>query len=233
MQQANRQPKIQDRRTFSATRLVASTFGAITSIAGVMHGCFEILQGNTAPSGLVMNAIGPDQRIWEYAALHAFTVVPNTFVTGILAIVFGLLSTIWAVAFIDVKSGPRVMFLLSIVLFLVGGGFGPLFNGTFASLVATRINKPLTWWRVRLSAGVRDLLVRLHPGILIFYVFVFLIAVETTVFGRPLNMLIDADTTYLIVLRVGNFMLLFMLLSTLCAFAYDIHAAQSLNERGR
>jgi hypothetical protein len=213
-------------RVNGTTRVVASAFGGIVSIAGVMHGYFEILQGNSAPSGLVINAIGPEQRIWGYAALHAFTVIPNLRVTGILAIIFGLLATLWAVAFIGRKSGPWGMLLLSISLFLVGGGFGPLFNGTFASLVATRINKPLTWWRTHLSSGVRNLLVKLWPGILIFYVLVFLLAVETTTFGQPLNLLFDADTTYLIVLRAGNFMLVVMVLAVLSAFAYDIQVAE-------
>jgi hypothetical protein len=208
------------------TRVVASVFGGIVSIAGVMHGCFEILQGDSAPSGLVINAIGPEQRIWDYAALHAFTVIPNLRVTGILAIIFGLLATLWAVALIDRRSGPWGMLLLSLGLFLVGGGFGPLFNGTFASLVATRINRPLTWWRTHLSAGIRNFLVKLWPGMLVFYVLVFLLAVETTVFGQPLNLLFDADTTHLIVLRAGNFMLVVMVLAVLSAFAYDIRAAE-------
>jgi hypothetical protein len=208
------------------TRVVASTFAAIVSIAGVMHGCFEILQGDSAPSGLVINAIGPEQRIWDYAALHAFTVIPNLRVTGILAIIFGLLATLWAVAFIGRRSGPWGMLLLSLGLFLVGGGFGPLFNGTFASLVATRINKPLTWWRTHLPSGVRNFLVKLWPGMLVFYVLVFLLAVETTIFGQPLTLLFDADTTYLVVLRSGNFMLVVMLLAVLSAFAYDIEVAE-------
>jgi hypothetical protein len=208
------------------TRVVASVFGGIVSIAGVMHGCFEILQGDSAPSGLVINAIGPEQRIWDYAALHAFTVIPNLRVTGILAIIFGLLATLWAVALIDRRSGPWGMLLLSLGLFLVGGGFGPLFNGTFASLVATRINRPLTWWRTHLSAGIRNILVKLWPGMLVFYVLVFLLAVETTIFGWPLNLLFDADTTYLVVLRAGNFMLIFMVLAVLSAFAHDIHVAE-------
>jgi hypothetical protein len=212
------------------TKVVASTFGGVVSIAGVMHGCFEILQGSAAPSGLVINAIGPNQRIWDYAALHAFTVIPSLSLAGILAIIFGLLATLWAVAFIDRKSGPWGMLLLSLGLFLVGGGFGPLFNGTFASLVATRINRPLTWWRTHLSAGIRNFLVKLWPGMLVFYVLVFLLAVETTIFGQPLNLLFDADTTYLIVLRAGNFMLVVMALAVLSAFAHDIHVAEKRAE---
>jgi hypothetical protein len=232
MKQVNDQRKIQKRHSFSATRIVASALAGTTTTASVMHGCFEVLQGNSVPSGFIFNAIGPEQRIWEYAALHAFTIIPNFVLTGILAITFGLLSTVWAVAFIDKKHGPRVMFLLSIILFLVGGGSGPLFIGSFASLVATRINKPLTWWRIHLSASMRNLLAKFWPGILIFYVLMFLSAVETTILGQPLNMLFDANTTYLVVLRAGNVLLVFMLLSVLSAFAYDIHDAGNSSELG-
>ncbi len=209
-----------------ATKTVASTFAGVASIAGVMHGCFEILQGNSAPSGLIIDAIGPGQRIWPYAALHAFTVMPNFIVAGILAIIFGLLATVWAVAFIDRKSGPRVMFLLSMMLFLVGGGIGPLTNGTLASLIATQIHQPLAWWRTHLSARARNFLAQLWPGIVFLYGLLFLLAVETTVFGWPLNLLFDASTTYAIVLNSGNFMLLVILLSGLAAFAYDVAGAE-------
>ena len=216
----------QNQRLASATRIAASTFGGIVSIAGVMHGCFEILQGNVAPDGVVINAIGTGQRLWDYAALHALTLIPNLRVTGILAIVVGLLATLWAVAFIARSSGPWVMFALSIALFLVGGGFGPPFNGTIAAMVASRINKPFTWWRENLSPGVRYLLAKLWPGMLIFYVLMFFLAVGTTIFGLPLTLLFSPDTTYQIVLRSGNFMLLMMLLSVLSAFAHDIQVAE-------
>ncbi len=119
------------------------------------------------------------------------------------------------------------MWLLSIALVLVGGGLGPLFNGTIASLVATRIHSPLAWWRTHLSADVRNLMVRLWPGLLICYVLVFLLAVETTIFGQPMNLLFDTTTTYDLVLRAGNLMLLIMLLSVLAAFAYDIRTAET------
>ncbi len=226
MNNAIAQNQIQNQRLASATRIVASTFGGIVSIAGVMHGCFELLQGNVAPDGVVINAIGPGQRLWEYAALHALTLIPNLRVTGVLAIIVGLLATLWAVAFIGRKSGAWVMFALSIALFLVGGGFGPPFNGTFAALVASRINKPLTWWRVHLSTSAKDFLVKLWPGILVFYVLMFFLAVGTTIFGLPLTLLFDQYTTYLIVLRSGNFMLIVMLLSVLSAFAHDLQVAE-------
>ena len=35
----------------NATKVFASTFGAIMALAGIEHGIGEVLQGNVAPSG--------------------------------------------------------------------------------------------------------------------------------------------------------------------------------------
>ena len=46
----------------SSCRIVASTFGILVGLAGIMHGIFEILQCNTSPNDLLSEAIGPSQR---------------------------------------------------------------------------------------------------------------------------------------------------------------------------
>ena len=160
MKQANGQKNTQKRRIISATRVVASTIGVFSGLAGIVHGFFEMLQGNVTPSSIVINAIGPAQRLWPEATLHAFTIVPNFLVTGILAMIVGLFIVIWAGAFIDKKNGTRVLLLLSIILLLTGGGFGPAFMAIIAALVATQINKPLSWWRTHLPNNLQNILVK-------------------------------------------------------------------------
>ena len=167
-----------------ATRAVASTLGVLVGLAGVEHGFFELLQGNVTPSDVLIDAVGPAQRFWEYGVERALTVVPNFLVTGILAIVFGLLVTIWAGAFINRKYGAGVLMLLSILLWLVGGGFAPIFMAVLASAAATRINKPLNWWRVHLQASIRNFLARLWLWSIISFVVVFVIGVEIAIFGQ-------------------------------------------------
>jgi|GEM_PF-4327135 len=81
----------------SATRAVALTLGVLVGLAGIEHGFFELFQGNVTPSGIIIDAIGPSRRVWGYGTECALTVIPNFFVTGILAIIFGLLVTIWQV----------------------------------------------------------------------------------------------------------------------------------------
>lgn len=42
-----------------ATRISATVLGLTAGGAGIEHGVFEILQGNTRPEGLMISSIGP------------------------------------------------------------------------------------------------------------------------------------------------------------------------------
>ena len=206
----------------SATRLTVSTIGVVLGVAGIMHGIFEVLQCNVSSGGVIINAIGPAQRLWERASLHAFTIIPNLLITGILAMIVGLLFAIWAAAFINRKYGAWIMVLLSIILFLVGGGSGPLFIGIFISIIATKINKPLTWWRAHLPVNVRTFLAKSWLWSLIVYVLLYVSSIVVTITGWPLLSFFGINTTYKIILSAGYILLGLMLFTTLTAFAYDI-----------
>ena len=142
------------RREVNGTRTVASALGVCVGVSGLDHGFFEALQGNTATPGLIVQAIGPAQRMWIHGTEEAFTIVPNFLVTGILAMVVGVLTIAWSIGFIDRPNGSRVLLLLGGLLFLVGGGIGMLVFLLFGWAVARRIHRPLTWWRSVLPAGV-------------------------------------------------------------------------------
>jgi len=206
-----------------ATRVVASTFGVLVGLAAVEHGIFELLQGNVATSDLMIYAIGPAQRFWEHGVEPALTVVPNFFVTGILAIAFGILVTIWAGWFIDRKYGSWLLLLLSLIVWLVGGGFAPIFMSILAFATATRINKPLTWWRVHLRVNVQSFLAKLWRWSIISFVVVFAVGVEIAIFGYPLLWVFDAEVTLTIQYVLAFIMVALMPVSILTAFAYDIH----------
>jgi len=205
----------------SATRVVVSTLAGIIAAAGVMHGYFEVRQGG-APDGLVVNAIGPQQRLWEYAGLHAFTVIPSFVVSGIAAITVGAVAIVWAVRYIHTRSGPRVMLGLFLLLFLSGGGFGPIGVGIPVSLVATRIGKPLTWRR-HLPPRARRVVAATWPWTLVVYVALFLASVATTISGKPLTLLTGEETAQAIVLEAGYVLLAVMVVSIISAFAHDLH----------
>jgi MFS family permease len=213
-----------------AVHVTASVLGVLVGLAGIDHGIFEILQGNTPTGSLMISAIGPEQRFWEYGLETAFTIVPNFLVTGILAVVVGILVTIWSAFYLKRKHGALILMLLSVILFLVGGGFAPIFMALIASLTASRIDKPLDWWRKMLPAGVRKFLAKIWAGVLIIFIAVFLISVIIAIFGWPLTAFFDADTSNSYLNSLANLMVGLMLLSSLCGIAYDI---QKRNENER
>jgi hypothetical protein len=208
----------------NTTRIVASTVGAIVGLAGMEHGFFEILQGNAVPSGLVIDAIGPAQKLWVGATEPALTIIPNFFASGILAMIVEFLVVIWAVTFIHKKYGAIALLLLSIVLFLVGGGSPPLFLGVIASAVATRINKPLTWWTAHLSVKTRGFLAKLWPWSIIAFVFLFWFSVAIAITGWPLTVF-DASGTnsYAFLSLLGYVSDVIMIVVVVAGFASDIH----------
>ena len=207
-----------------ATQTVASTLGVLVGLAGVDHGIFEILQGNVAPDDIMIAAIGPAQRFWQYGEETALTIIPNFLVTGFLAVIFGILVMIWSIKFIDKKYGAGILFLLGVTLFLFGGGFAPIFTTIIASLVATRINKSLRIWRAILPGFLRRFLEKVWLWVLITFIILFVFSVIVAVFGWPLTSFYDADTSFNILNILSYIMLGFMLLSPLTGFAHDIQA---------
>jgi hypothetical protein len=221
-------------RDVSATRVVASTVGVLVGLAGVEHGIFEILQGNVAPEGFMIDAIGPAQKLWEHGGEAAVTIVPNFLATGVLAVIVGLGVTVWAAGFLQKRFAPGVLMLLSTVLWLVGGGFAPpIFFGVPASLTATQVGKPLGFWRRTLQGGVRRFLSKTWLGILIAFVLCFVISVEIIIFGWPLTAFLDAEATLGTLTGFAFSYLGLMLLSIVAAFAHDIeHWADRTTSHG-
>lgn len=204
-----------------ATRIYASTLGILVGLAGVEHGILEILQGNVKPNGIMVDAIGPEQKLWELATETVLTIIPNMLISGILSIILGGLVTIWAYAYVDRKYGAVVLLFLSIALFLVGGGFTPIFITILAFIAATRINRPLKFWRSRVPSTLRNLIAMLWPWTLIVSVVSFVIAVEIAIFGEPILGLVGAETAYLIQFILGLAMLLLAIVALPAANAHD------------
>ena len=156
------------------------------------------------------------------------TIMPNFFVTGVLAIIVSFIVILWAnPRLFRGRMAAVVLDLLSIILFLVGGGFAPAGVGIIAGVAGTRIKAPFTWWRAHLSVNSRRFLATLWPWSLIAFL---LWDSGEWILGYFFN-------EYL--LNLGLISLFFtlglVLLTVLTGFAYDIqrqtdtHQASSMS----
>jgi hypothetical protein len=170
-------------REVNGTRVVASALGVCVGVSGLDHGFFEALQGDMSTPGLIVQAIGPAQRMWIHGTEEAFTLVPNFLATGILAMVVGVLTIAWSIGFIDRPNGSRVLLLLGGLLFLVGGGIGMLVFLLFGWAAARRIHRPLTWWHAVLPAGAGRVLSRAWPGLVAVGLALYAFALEVAIVG--------------------------------------------------
>jgi hypothetical protein len=154
---------------FSATRAAAFTFGVFGGLLGLEHGYFEVLQGNVAPSSIVIRAMGaPCQPATAQNGCEpAMTVIPNLLLTGILTIIVSLLIITWASMLIQKRNAGFVLTILSISLLFVGGGFTPIPFGILAGIAGTGMNSSPTWWQAHLSDRAWRALAKLWPWPLI------------------------------------------------------------------
>ena len=212
------------RQTNRATKVIASTLGVLVGLAGINHGIFEIFQGNTPTNGIMIATIGPAQRFWEYGEETALTIVPNFLITGALAVIFGILVTIWSIAFIDRRYGSVIFLSLGSILFLVGGGFAPIFTTVLTSFVATGIHRPLNFWRTILPGFLSHFLSKIWLVILVAFAILFFVSVEIAIFGWPLTVFYETDTTFDILNKLSFVMLGLMLFTPITGFAHDIQA---------
>ena len=196
-----------------ATKSVAAWFGLTAGLSGTMHGYFEILQGNAKPGSLVITSIGPPcvpEEVWN-SCEPAMTIVPNFLITGILAVIFGLVILVWSLAFIQRRHGGLMLIVLSLILLLFGGGFFPPLIGIVGGIAGLKINQPLS---ARQSSGMLRFAARLWPWpMIIFLVWVFgQIAV-----GYFFNEILQRFMWFGILL-----IFIALPLSVYCAYAYDL-----------
>lgn len=119
----------------------------------MLHGIGEVLQGSVAPNGIMIEA-WPALRV--VVGEPAMTILPNFLLTGILAIVMGIIVTIWAGKFIEHKSGGLILILLSIAMLLVGGGIIPPLFGIAAGVIAVLLNYQTTKTEVLVHGKIRE-----------------------------------------------------------------------------
>jgi len=212
-----------------AIRIVVTTLGVIFGIGGMSHGFFETLQGNTSTNGFFINAISEANMMWEHGNEPAFTLIPNFLITGIVAMVVGLVICIWSIGFVHKKYGSLVFLLLFITLLLVGGGVAQIIFFTVAWAFATRINKNLTWWRKVLPQSIRKVFAKFWWICLIIFSILLLSALQIATFGFvPTINDPDMISKVMVYCVIGG--LIFYILSFICAVASDIENREVLSE---
>lgn len=205
-----------------ATKINVMIIGVLFGIGGMTHGCSETLQGNTPTPGLIINAIaaGSSWTRWTAGGEGAFTLIPNFLLTGILAMLVSLAIIVWSIGFVHKRHGPPVYLLLFVLLFLVGGGIGQVIFFLPAWAVATRIHKPLLWWRLALHTGIRKGLAQAWLWLLSAATLLILLALVIAVLGYIPGVQEMERVLNLTLAMVGAAWLLF-LLAFVAGFARD------------
>jgi hypothetical protein len=147
----------------SAARLVASIFGILAGMGGIMHGPGEILQGNVAPGGIAFNSWTVEPIATNVGGEPAMTLIPNLLISGILTILMSLAVLVWAAAFVGKRRGGVILILLSLIMLLVGGGFAPPLIGIIAGVAGLGINAQAPSWYKHLPSKLRNLLAAAWP----------------------------------------------------------------------
>lgn len=208
----------------NATSIVAITFGVLAGLAGLEHGIGEALQGNVAPAGIMIESWPESKLMHTLGGEPAMTIVPNLLVTGVLAILVALVLLVWSAAFMQRQHSALILMLLSGILLLVGGGFGPPVLGLIAGMVASRMNAPHPWWRSHLSVQGQRLLVRLWPWSFTICLIAWLLLFPGTLILGYFLLTITPGVIYtLISLAFGS-----LLLTVVIGFAHDSYRQTEL-----
>ncbi|MFN8444992.1 MAG: hypothetical protein U0175_29670 [Caldilineaceae bacterium] len=189
----------------NATRIIASTFGLLAGLAGLEHGIGETLQGNRAPTGIMIESWPTSTSMRVLGGEPAMTLIPNLLVSGLLTILVSLILLLWVAKFVKWRPSGLILLLLSVSLLLVGGGFGPPVLGFIAAAVATRINVSHRWWRSHLSAPTQRRLTNVWPWSFALCLGAWLLLFPgTLIIGYYLPLLIPSLLYMLILLAFGS-----------------------------
>ncbi len=161
-----------------------SILSILLALAAVLnYGLFEIRQGFTETGGFFIEAIGTADRFWLYGSEGAFTLVPNFLVTGIIVVALGFGLIVFALKYLAVPNGSRILLVFFILLTLFGGGLGHLVIWLPVWGFATRMHSSLGGYEKWVPQKLRMLLGRLWPVLLTAACLSWLIVMELGIFG--------------------------------------------------
>ncbi len=177
-----------NQRFTNAIKIAVMLVSIICGISGIVHGLFEVFQGNKAielhsvAGKLMIYAIGESNRFWEFGYAPAFTIIPNYLITGIIAIIISTIVIIYSANFIYFKYSWMILLLLSILQYLSGGGAAQFGCAIIISIYAMLINSRLRLWR-KIPYKIRNIISKPWLILLVIFLIVFLHSIITEVFG--------------------------------------------------
>jgi hypothetical protein len=210
------------------TKITASIIGILLGLAGILnHGIFEIFQGYIPTNGFYIEAIGEKHRFWLYGTEGAFTLIHNFLITGISAVIVGLVIIAWSIKYVQIAHGSSVFLTLMVFLTLVGGGIGHILLYLPTWAFATRINKSLDWWKRVLSFQLRRRLASIWIYLLTMTVILWLIVMELGIFGYFPGQ--NHPETILNIVYIFLFSTVILACMTfICAISGDIEQSESV-----
>ena len=200
-----------------ATRITISTFGVLAGLAGIEHGIGEIRQGSERPEGIAFESWPDTAAFTPLDGEPAMSLVPNLLASGILSVLVSLAFIVWVTRYIDRPRGGLVLIGISLVLLVVGGGFGPPLLGVILGVTATRLSSSPSWLR-------HHLLARMWPWSLGAAIVAWLTLMPGIVLIEASVGLARPDAVVAIVMS-SAFALLFLTIAT--AFARDLEPLPS------
>jgi hypothetical protein len=226
----------------NATRMVVVTFGILAAVEGFLHGIGEMLQGNMAPSSVLIQAWPESPLTRLIGGWSAVTIVPNLFLSGALTIIlslsiYALSLFVWATLFVSRKhDGPLpgiVLLILSIVLLLVGGGISAPVIGITVGAAWIVINAKWGWTSKLLYFSSQHFRPEWWLGsfisILVFWLSVILGSVIAGIFT---NVILSVNVVVFVLLVALGL----LVLAIVTGFAYDVERGgdshQKPNESG-
>lgn len=218
----------------SALEWMTRGLGILVGFFSFEHGLLEALQGNTVPVkgpvgfdikllgfGYVIDAIGQDWKFWPGASEPAFTIVPNYLITGISAMVVGIIVVLWVLFMMNSKFGVPGFAGLTVLLFLFGGGFAPIFTSIYTVTCALLQNREHRWWKAHIPLKTARIIGRVWPWLFGFTLLFSFIAVSTAVFGYPFVWFLPDAVVGKLLMWIGNANSLLTIICILASIARD------------
>ena len=204
----------------SASRMVFSILGVYGGFLGFEHGIGEILQGNYAISTRQINAYGSAGLPFPFGHEPAMTFLPTYLLTGFAAVGTALLIMIWSAFFAARKPAPLVLLLLSILLFFVGGGYGPAPVLILAVIAGFEAKSRFAIWR-KFPFTLRRFLALTWKWLIVMIFIIILASIPWGFISGMNNPSLSRETYTSLAMVIGVLQVFFALLAVIAAALDD------------